>query len=41
MKIGAAMEHNAEELQEILNRIRQGIVSIITSALGHRLKVMI
>ena len=29
------MEHNAEELQEILNRIMQGIVSIITSALDY------
>ena len=28
MKIGAAMEHNAEELQEILKRTIQGIVSI-------------
>ena len=27
------LEHNAEELQEILNRIMQGIVSMITSAL--------
>ena len=27
------LEHNAEELQEILNRIMLGIVSIITSAL--------
>ena len=27
------MEHNAEELQEILNIIMQGIMSIITSAL--------
>ena len=27
------MEHNAEELQEILNRIVQRIVNIITSAL--------
>ena len=25
--------HNAKELQEILNRIMQGIVSVITSAL--------
>ena len=29
------MEHNAEKLQEILNRIMQGIVSIITSALSY------
>ena len=27
------LEHNAEKLQEILNRIMQGIMSIITSAL--------
>ena len=27
------LEHNAERLQEILNRIVQGIMSIITSAL--------
>ena len=27
------LEHNVEELQEILNKIMQGIVSIITSAL--------
>ena len=33
MEIGA----NAEELQEILNRIMQGIVSIITSALQDEL----
>ena len=30
MEIGA---YNADELQEILNRIMQGIVSMITSAL--------
>ena len=27
------LEHNVEELQEIMNRIMQGSVSIITSAL--------
>ena len=27
------MEHNVEELQEILNIIMQGIMSIVTSAL--------
>ena len=27
------MEHNAEELQEILNIIMQGIISVINSAL--------
>ena len=27
------LEHNSEQVHEILNRIMQGIVSIITSAL--------
>ena len=31
------LEHNAEKSQEILNRIKQGIMSIITLALVHTL----
>ena len=32
------LEHNTEEFQEILNRVMQGIVSIIASALVLMLK---